>query len=185
MMVRCGSRLKRLPWVWRLSIGLLAVSATGFIATPGADAAIRHQSPINVAQSIVPPVQSCNAAYDQTGVDGAGIGQVRAGENGLYSFSIAFNNDFIAAHPPTTDFVWGEARIFVNGSYAFSLSTGHPRPLRESFHSLIKLQGYKYGPRNRRRIERGDFLSFRISLLLMDPVSGTFYPGHGTISCRL
>ena len=114
-----------------------------------------------------------------------GIGQIRAAEKGLYSFSVAFNDDFIAAHPPTTDFLWGEARLFVDGKYAFSIPTGHPRPLRESFHGLIKLQGYKYGRRNRLTIQRGNFLSFRISLLLIDPVSGTFYPGHGTISCRL
>ena len=81
--------------------------------------------------------------------------------------------------------MWAEARVFVNGTYAFSISTGHPRSLKESFHSLIKLQGYKYGRRNRQTIQRGDLLSFRMSLLLIDPVSGTFYPGQGTISCQL
>ena len=80
---------------------------------------------------------------------------------------------------------WAEARVFVNGSYAFSISTGHSRPLKESFHSLIKLQGYKYGRRNKQTIQRSNLLNFRISILLLDPVSGTFYPGHGTISCRL
>jgi hypothetical protein len=166
-------------------MGLLVVSATGLIPIPGADAAIAPRSPANVAESIVAPIQSCNDAYDQTGMGGAGIGQIRAVEKGFYSFSVAFNGDFIAAHPPTTDFVWGEARLFVNGSYAFSIPTGHPRPLRESFHGLIKLQGYKYGRRNRNTIQRGNFLSFRISLLLIDPASGTFYPGYGTISCQL
>jgi hypothetical protein len=185
MNVCSDSRMKGRSLVWRLTIGLLVVSATGLIAIPGAGAAVAIPSPVNVPQSIVAPMQSCNDAYDQTGVGGAGIGQIRAGEKGFYSFSIAFNDDFIAAHPPTTDFVWGEARLFVDGSYAFSIPTGHPRPLRESFHGLIKLQGYKYGRRNRQVIQRGAFLSFRISLLLIDPVSGTFYPGHGTISCKL
>jgi hypothetical protein len=185
MKVCSDSRMKGRPLVWRLTIGLLAMSATGLIAILGADAAVAIPSPVNVPQSIVAPMQSCNDAYDQTGVGGAGIGQIRAGEKGFYSFSIAFNADFIAAHPPTTDFVWGEARLFVDGKYAFSIPTGHPRPLAESFHGLIKLQGYKYGRRNRLTIQRGNFLSFRISLLLIDPVSGTFYPGHGTISCRL
>jgi len=185
-MMGCSScSTKRRALVWRLSAGLLAMSATVLIAIPGANAATADRPPVTTVQSAAPPVQSCNDAYDQTGVGGAGIGQIRAGEKGLYSFSIAFNNDFIAAHPPTTDFMWAEARVFVNGSYAFSISTGHPRPLKESFHSLVKLQGYKYGARNRQTIQRGDLLSFRIALLLIDPVSGTFYPGHGTISCRL
>ena len=161
------------------------MSATVLMTIPRANAATADRPSVTAAQSVVPPIQSCNDAYDQTGVGGAGIGQIRAGEKGFYSFSVAFNNDFIAVHPPTTDFLWGEARIYVNGSYAFSISVGHPRPLKESFHSLIKLQGYKYGRRNRQTIQRGDLLKFRISLLLIDPVSGTFYPGHGTISCRL
>jgi hypothetical protein len=177
--------MKRRAFVWRVSAGLLAMSATILIAIPGANAATADRSPVTTVQSAAPPVQSCNDAYDQTGVGGAGIGQIRVVEKGFYSFSVAFNNDFIAAHPPTTDFLWGEARIYVNGGYAFSVSVGHPRPLNESFHSLIKLQGYKYGRRNRQTIQRSDLISFRISLLLIDPVSGTFYPGHGTISCRL
>jgi hypothetical protein len=185
-MMGCRSRITKLRApVWRASITLLAASATLFVAIPGANAATADRPLVITVQSAAPPVQSCDDAYDQTGVRGAGIGQIRAVENGFYSFSVAFNEDFIAAHPPTTDFLWGEARIFVNGSYAFSISVGHPRPLNESFHSLIKLQGYKYGRRNRQSIQRGDLLSFRISLLLIDPVSGTFYPGHGTISCRL
>ncbi len=185
-MMGCSScSTKRRALVWRLSAGLLAMSATVLIAIPGANAATADRPPVTTVQSAAPPVQSCNDAYDQTGVRGAGIGQIRAVEKGYYSFSVAFNGDFIAAHPPTTDFLWGEARIFVNGSYAFSISVGHPRPLNESFHSLIKLQGYKYGRRNQQTIQRGDLLSFRMSLLLIDPVSGTFYPGHGTISCRL
>jgi hypothetical protein len=98
---------------------------------------------------------------------------------------VKFNPDFIAAHPPTTDFVWGEALLFVNGTYVLSLQTGHARPLGDWWHSNIKLQGHKYGRRNRQTIQRNDLLSFRMSLLLIDPVSGTFYPGHGTISCRL
>ena len=180
---RCS--MKRRALVWRLSAGLLAVSAAVLIAIPGANAATADRPPVATAQSAAPPMQSCNDAYDQTGVDGAGIGQIRATGNGDYSFDIKFNGDFIAAHPPTTDFLWGEARVFVNGSYAFSIPTGHPRPLHESFHGLIKLQGYKYGRRNKQTIQRSDLLNFRISLLLIDPVSGTFYPGHGTISCRL
>ena len=185
-MMGCSScSTKRRALVWRLSAGLLAMSATVLIAIPGANAATADRPPVTTVQSAAPPVQSCNDAYDQTGVGGAGIGQIRAAQKGFYSFSVAFNDDFIAAHPPTTDFVWGEARLFVDGSYAFSIPTGHPRPLRESFHSLIKLQGHKYGRRNRYAIQRGNFLSFRISLLLIDPASGTFYPGHGTISCQL
>ena len=184
-MMGCSFRMKRRALVWRLSAGLLAVSAAVLIAIPGANAATADRPPVTAGQSVAPPVQSCNDAYDQTGVRGAGIGQIRAGEKGFYSFSVAFNNDFIAAHPPTTDFVWAEARVFVNGTYAFSISTSHPRPLKESFHTVIKLQGYKYGRRNQQTIQRGNDLSFRISLLLIDPVSGTFYPGHGTISCRL
>jgi hypothetical protein len=169
-----------------LSIGVLVALTVGVIAIPGAEAAVAFQPPSsNGTQSVVPPVQSCNDAYDQTGVGGAGVGQIRALGDGVYSFTVKFNPDFIAAHPPTTDFVWGDARIFVNGSYAFTIPTGHPRPIAEWFHSTIKLQGYKYGRRNRQTIQRGDLLSFRISLLLIDPVSGTFYPGHGTISCRL
>ena len=177
--------MKRRALVWRLSAGLLAVSAAVLIAIPGANAATADRPPVTTVQSAAPPMQSCNDAYDQTGVGGAGIGQIRATGNGVYSFDIKFNGDFIAAHPPTTDFLWGEARVFVNGSYAFSIPTGHPRPLHESFHGLIKLQGYKYGRRNKQTIQRSDLLNFRISLLLIDPVSGTFYPGHGTISCRL
>jgi hypothetical protein len=177
--------MKRRSLVWRLTVGLLTLSATGLIAMPGANAAVAIPSPVNVPQSIVAPMQSCNDAYDQTGVGGAGIGQIRALGNGVYSFSVKFNPDFIAAHPPTTDFLWGEARLFVSGSYAFSIQTGHVRPLSDWWHSNIKLQGYKYGRRNRQTIQSGDLLSFRMSLLLIDPVSGTFYPGHGTISCRL
>jgi hypothetical protein len=185
-MMGCSScSMRRRALVWRLSAGLLAMSATVLMAIPRATAATSDRPPVTTVQSAAPPVQSCDDAYDQTGVGGAGIGQIRAVEKGYYSFSVAFNDDFIAAHPPTTDFLWGEARIFVNDSYAFSISVGHPRPLNESFHSLIKLQGYKYGRRNRQTIQRGDLLSFRMSLLLIDPVSGTFYPGHGTISCRL
>jgi hypothetical protein len=168
-----------------LSAGLLAMSATILIAIPGANAATADRPPVTTAQSGAPPVQSCNDAYDQTGVGGAGIGQVRAIGNGVYSFDIKFNQDFIAVHPPTTIFVAGEARLYVNGRYAFTIPTGHPRPIGDSFHSTIKLQGYKYGRRNEKSIQRGDSLSFRISLLLMDPASGTLYPGRGTISCRL
>jgi len=185
MKVCSDSRMKRRSLVRHLTVGLLTLSATGLIAIPGADAAVAIPSPVNVPQSIVAPMQSCNDAYDQTGVGGAGIGQIRGLGNGVYSFSIKFNPDFIAAHPSTTDFLWGEARLFVNGTYVFSIQTGHARPLGDWWHSNIKLQGYKYGRRNRQTIQRGDLLSFRLALLLIDPVSGTFYPGHGTISCRL
>jgi hypothetical protein len=139
MKVCCDLRMKRRPFVWRLTIGLLVVSATGLIAIPGADAAIAHRSRANIAESIVAPIQSCNDAYDQTGVGGAGIGQIRALGNGVYSFSVKFNPDFIAAHPPTIDFVWGEARLFVDGTYVFSIQTGHARPLGDWWHSNIKL----------------------------------------------
>jgi len=159
------------------------MSATVLIAIPGADAATAD--PVTTAQSVPPLVQSCNDAYDRTGVGGAGIGQIRAVGNGVYSFDIKFNQDFIAAHPPATVFVLGEARLFVNSRYAFTIPTGHARPIGDSFHSTIKLQGHKYGRGNKKSIQRGDSLSFRISLLLIDPVSGTFYPGHGTISCQL
>ena len=185
MKVCSDPRMKGRPFVWCLTIGLLVVSATGLIAIPGADAAVAIPSPVNGPQSIVAPIQSCNDAYDQTGVGGAGIGEIRALGNGVYSFSIKFNPDFIAAHPSTTDFLWGEARLFVNGTYVFSIQTGHARPLGDWWHSNIKLQGHKYGRRNRQTIQRGDLLSFRMSLLLIDPVSGTFYPGQGTISCQL
>jgi hypothetical protein len=141
---RCG--MKRRALVWRLSAGLLAVSAAVLIAIPGANAATADRPPVGTAQPAAPPMQSCDDAYDQTGVGGAGIGQIRAGGNGVYSFDIKFNQDFIAAHPPTTDFLWGEVRVFVNGSYAFSIPTGHPRPLHESFHGLIKLQGLQVRP---------------------------------------
>ena len=184
-MMGCSFRMKRRALVWRLSAGLLAMSATILIAIPGANAATADRPPITAAQSAAPPVQSCNDAYDQTGVGGAGIGQIRAVGNGVYSFDIKFNQDFIAAHPPTTIFESGDARLFVNGTYAFTIPTGHARPIRDSFHSTIKLQGYKYGRGNKKSIQRSDLLSFRISLLLVDPVSGTLYPGHGTITCRL
>jgi hypothetical protein len=177
--------MKRRALVRRLSAGLLAMSATVLIAIPGANAATADRPAATTAQPVAPPVQSCNDAYDQTGVGGAGIGQIRSVGNGVYSFDIKFNQDFIAAHPPATVFVSGEARLFVNGSYAFTIPTGHPRPIGDSFHSTIKLQGHKYGRGNKKSSQRSDSLSFRISLLLMDPVSGTLYPGHGTISCRL
>jgi len=185
-MMGCSSRsMKRRALVWRLSAGLLAMSATLLIAIPGANAATADRSPVTTAQPLAAPVQSCNDAYDQTGVRGAGIGQIRAVGNGVYSFDIKFNQDFIATHPPATVFLAGDARLFVNGSYAITIPTGHPRPIGDSFHSTIKLQGHKYGRGNKQSIQRGDSLSFRISLLLMDPVSGTLYPGRGTISCRL
>jgi hypothetical protein len=105
-MMGCRScTTKRRPLVWRLSAGLLAMSATVLIAMPGANAATADRPPVTTAQSAAPPIQSCNDAYDQTGVRGAGIGQIRAVEKGYYSFSVAFNGDFIAAHPPTTDFI--------------------------------------------------------------------------------
>ena len=107
-MMGCSScRTKRRALVWRLSAGLLAMSATILIAIPGANAATADRPPVTTAHSAAPPVQSCNDAYDQTGVGGAGIGQIRVVEKGFYSFSVAFNDDFIAAHPPTTDFSLG------------------------------------------------------------------------------
>ena len=185
-MIRRGSSRTKYPTLcWHMRMLLLALSVTGTLIVPGAHAASALPAPAGPPQTAFPTFQSCDNAYDQTGVGGAGVGQVAAVGNGVYSFSISFNADFIAAHPPTTDFVWGDARIFVNRSYAFSISTGHPRPISEAFHSHIQLQGHRYGPRNHKRIRRNDLLTFRISLLLIDPVSGTFYPGHGTISCRL
>jgi hypothetical protein len=161
------------------------MSATVLIAMPKANAATADRPPVSTAPSAAPPVQSCNDAYDQTGVGGAGVGQIRAVGNGVYSFDIKFNQDFIAAHPPATVFLAGKARLYVNGTYAFTIPTGHSRPIGDTFHSTIKLQGHKYGRGNKKSIQRGDSLSFRMSLLLMDPVSGTLYPGRGTISCRL
>jgi len=185
-MMGCSSwATKRFALAWRLCVGLLATLATILIAIPGADAARADRAPTVTVQTAAPPVQSCNDAYDQTGVGGAGVWHISAIGNGIYDFAIKFNPDFIAAHPPSTDFVWAEARIFVDGNYAFSIQTGHARPLTDAFHSNIKLQGYRYGRRNRETIQRGNSLTFRISLLLIDPVSWTFYPGHGTISCRL
>ena len=170
-------------WTWAI-VGIVVLATLG-PATGPAWATAPAARPEALGRSIIPPIQSCDDAYDQTGVGGAGIGQLEAVGNGFYSFSVAFNSDFIASLPPTTEFVWGQARVYVNETYAFAIPTGHVRPLAESFHGRIQLQGYRYGRGNRRRIQRGDFLTFRLDLLLIDPESGTFYPGHGTISCRL
>ena len=164
------------------AIVVLAVAAHVLGPSPAVQAAVVNAS---TRAGVIPPIQSCDNAYDQTGVGGAGIGQIRAVGNGIHSFSVTFNPEFIATHPPTTEFVWGEARIFVDGVYGFSIPTGHVHPISEAFHSHIQLQGHRYGPGNRNRIQRGNFLTFRVALLLIDPASGTFYPGNGTISCRI
>src|SRR4029077_8717943 len=83
MMGWSSCTMKRHALVWRLSAGLLAMSATVLVAIPGANAATADRAPVTTVQSAAPPVQSCNDAYDQTGVGGAGIGQIRAGEKGL------------------------------------------------------------------------------------------------------
>lgn len=157
-----------------LLVGLAPVTQAASASTPAAG-----------PETVVSPVQSCDDAYDATGIGGAGVGQVAAIGNGLYSFSIKFNPEFIASLPPTTDFLWGEAQVFVDGIYAFQVAAGHERPLAQSFHGRLKLQGRAYGKANRDRIQRGQILSFKIALLLIDPASGTFYPGHGRITCRL
>src|SRR5947209_990605 len=118
-----------------LAIGGIVLLAIFGLVTGAAWATVPAGRPEALGSSIIPPIQSCDDAYDQTGVGGAGIGQLRAVGNGLYSFSIAFNSDFIVSLPPTTDFVWGQARIYVNGMYAFAIPTGHVRALAESFHS--------------------------------------------------
>src|SRR5205085_9707004 len=82
VMMGCSScSVKCRALVWRLSAGLLALSATVLIAIPGANATTADRPPVITAQSVAPPVQSCNDAYDQTGVGGAGIGAIRAVRN--------------------------------------------------------------------------------------------------------
>lgn len=169
----------------RLAAALFIIALTAALLTAAGVAAEAVTPAKPSAPEMALAIQSCNDAYDQTGVGGAGIGQIRHISNGAYSFSITFNQDFIETLPPTTDFLWGQARVLVDGAYAFSLATGHTRPVSESFHSRLQLQGHPYGPRNRKRLHRGDRLTFQISLLLVDPVSWTFYPGHGTITCEL
>jgi len=53
MKVCSDSRMKGRPLVWRLTVGLLVVSATALVAIPGADAAVAIPSPVKVPQSIV------------------------------------------------------------------------------------------------------------------------------------
>src|SRR5438270_6246906 len=160
--VQAGRAPRQSPF--RRTMTLLAAIIPLFVlALPSALASPTHvQTDLSLPSNDVHGLQSCNDAYDRTGLGGAGIGQLRATSNGEYSFSITLNDEFIASLPPTTMFLWGQARVSVNGKYAFSIETGHVHSLHEAFHSHIQLQGYPYGPGNKSRIQRGDRLSFGI-----------------------
>jgi hypothetical protein len=57
------------------------------------------------------------------------------------------------------------------------------RPVTHTFHALVHLQGYSFGPRRKMVLERGDIVIFKIRLVVTAPATVAYI--HGRIECRI
>jgi hypothetical protein len=112
-------------------------------------------SPIRVeAGSAAAPIQSCDHALDQTGMGGAGVGSLTGVGRGDYQLSVYLNPETQAKLAGGV-IATATANIWTGESWVAEYTAGHPRPLNHTFHALVHLQGYSYGPRKALVLQRG------------------------------
>jgi hypothetical protein len=144
-------------------------------------AAIASSTQFSASSAAAKP-QSCDNAYDRTGLGGAGVGRLTSVGKGKYQLSIGLNPDVQALL--RDGIIWpAAASIWSEGNHVTDYVAGHPRPVDHTFYALIKLQGAKYGPRKRLVLGKGDTVVVRIHLTVTTPTTLAYV--HGRIQCTI
>jgi hypothetical protein len=168
---QCGRWLPVLAIVLAVATCLVGVSAA-------ADGSASHLR----SWSLNSPAQSCDNAFDRTGLGGAGVGNLVSVGNGKYQLSIGLNGD--VQDILAGGLIWpARATIWSIGHRVDTYAAGHPRPVNHTFHALIKLQGAKFGPRKRLVLKRGDTVIVRIHLTVTTPTTVVYV--RGRIECTI
>jgi hypothetical protein len=115
---------------------LTAASAAAYEAAAEAATPVRSRTP-----EMALAIQSCNDAYDQTGVGGRRNRPNQVSRQWRILVQHCFQSGLHRYTPAHNGLSVGPGQGSVDGAYAFSLATGHPRPVADSFHSRLQLQG--------------------------------------------
>ena len=182
----CSDQVAR-PSIWRVARRHLVVVTAGacllqaMLSSP-VRAAASPGSPNDVEPTAAATVQSCDNAFDQTGLAGAGVGSLTAVGGGFYQLSVSLNPDTQTLLAGGV--IWpATANIWSGGSLVAVYAAGNPRPVTHTFHALVHLQGLRYGPKKRLVLQRGNVVIFRIHATVTTPTTLAYI--HGRIECQI